>query len=148
MHMHFDGVAVDFLRPPVEAFFELCAREDCARPLEEGGEDCILTSRQADLLGTACNPMGGGVEGQAQVFDHRLRAATAPSAERARTCSEFFELERLHEVIVSARIEAKHAVGDLASCGENQHGKLFAYAPQFPQHVEPVTARQAEIKDQ
>ena len=71
-----------------------------------------------------------------------------PAQQRADARGELVELERLHEVIVGAGVEARDAIGDRVARGQDQHGPRVAAPAHRAQHVEALLARQAEIEQQ
>jgi predicted N-acetyltransferase YhbS len=60
---------------------------------------------------------------------------------------QFVGVERLDEVVVGARLQAAHAVGDLAARREHQRRGVDALLPELLDHLEAVPARQAHVED-
>ena len=99
----------------------------------------ISRSPRVDLAGV-------GVE--AQVADHERGAAARRTAahQRAHPREQLLALERLHEVVVGAGVEALDAVVELAAGGEDQD-RHVGLGAQPPADLDPVEAGQAEVED-
>jgi len=59
--------------------------------------------------------------------------------------SSFVRVERLDEVVIRARLEASDAIGDFASAGEHERGRVDAALSQFFDDLESVHERQHRV---
>src|SRR5262245_26522425 len=55
--------------------------------------------------------------------------------------------KRLHEIVVCARIEAKHTLLHRIACSQDQNRYAVSSRPQFSQQVQPVTVGKPEVED-
>jgi len=70
----------------------------------------------------------------------------AAADDGAETGEDFLQIERLHDVIIRAGVEALHAVARLVAGGEHEHGRLFGFA-QALEDFPAVHARQHHVED-
>ncbi|KAG0997743.1 hypothetical protein G6F26_014321 [Rhizopus arrhizus] len=61
------------------------------------------------------------VERQAADPRDMLLHVRRPPQQRPQPCQQLLERKRLAEIVVGAAVEARHAVGELAACGQHQH---------------------------
>jgi len=75
---------------------------------------------------------------------------TAPAAPEQGLDARFqlAQLERLGEVVISAQVEATHAVFGAAQRSEDQHGQAAAARPQAAKHLQALHAGQGQVEDQ
>ena len=67
--------------------------------------------------------------------------------QRLHACGQLGVLERLHEVVVGTRLEARDLVLPAAARGEDEDGQRAAFAAQPLHHVDAAQLRQAEVDD-
>ena len=71
----------------------------------------------------------------------------ARRAERPEPGRELLVGERLHEVVVGARVEAGDPVADRVAGGEHEDRELAPLPAQAPGDLEPGDVRQADVED-
>ena len=93
--------------------------------------------------------MRPGVHGHVGEAEHLAGpvGARAPQ-ERAQPCQQLLERERLHEVVVGARVQALHAVADADAGGQHQDRRAVAVGAEAAGHLEPVDAGHEHVEQQ
>src|ERR1041385_5490229 len=107
----------------------------------------IFLGRKIDRPAAACDGMAPG--GEPQIGDVEQLRPRYPRAacQRAQACEQFFEVERLYQVIVGAAIEPCNPVFDRSAGGEHQDRRAKSGAPQFAAHRMPIASRQEHVED-
>ena len=80
-----------------------------------------------------------------------MRAAAAPglaAQQRADARGELVQIEGLDEVVVGARIQALHAIGDRIACGDDEHRQRLTARAQRLQQLQAVAPGQPQIEQQ
>ena len=86
------------------------------------------------------------IERKFAVFDERRGALCTPAHQRAETRREFVEVEGLDEVIVGARVESAHAIGNRVARGDHQHRHGEAALAQRGEQFETGFPGQAQVE--
>ena len=123
---------------------ELLARYDAPRLLREHGEEIELLRGEVEDGPVELRATPRPVDEQPARFQARLHAATAAHCTDAR--AELPHGEGLHDVVIGTELEAHHTIGFVAACGDDDDGH-FARGTHFPQDVEPVIIREAEVEE-
>ena len=84
-----------------------------------------------------------------EVGDLKLRRVARKASPRQGTHPghDFSQDERFRQIIVRPKVQPTNAVLHLSARGEQQNGRRAMRAPQFPEHLQPVAARQHDIQD-
>ena len=75
-----------------------------------------------------------------------MSAAGRPAEERAKPRVQLLERERLHEVVVGARVEPRHAVADGVARGQHQHGRVVVGGAEPAADLQPVEVRHQHVQ--
>jgi hypothetical protein len=80
------------------------------------------------------------------VGERGRRLGAAAPEERADPGHQLGEGERLHQVVVGARVEAQHPILHRVSGGQDEHRELPALRAERPQDLDPAAAGQHEVE--
>ena len=110
-------------------------------------EQLVLGAGQLDEAVAHAHAVPVAVEAELLV-GHARRVAVQAAApqEGAQPRLELAHVERLHEVVVGAGVEAVDAVGHGVARGQHQHRHAVARAAQAPAHLEAVDVRQPDVE--
>ena len=132
--------------PAVDALLELRFRQRGARPLQQRGQQREFPRRYVDQTPVFRHRASDGVEREIAVSKHVVFAHDVPPQQCAHSGGELVEAERFCQVVVGARIEARHAIGNCVTRSDNKHAHAVAFAPQLAQQFQPALARQPEVE--
>ena len=96
--------------------------------------------------GNACvstNGIEDDIAGLKRGTERRSRTAQ----QGLRPSDELAHREWLHEIVVCARIEAKHTLLHRIACSQDQNRYAVSSGPQFSKQVQPVTVGKPEVED-
>jgi hypothetical protein len=116
---------------------------------QEELEQQELGARQSDRALAPAHAVLHRIElevGEAQRLALVGRLAGAPQ-QGANARAQLVERERLDQVVVGARVQASHAVGDGVAGGEHEDRRAVAAAAHAPAHLEPVHVRHGHVQD-
>ena len=116
-----------------------------AGPAQQQFEQVRLARGELDRPAAALDGAGAGVEGEVGIRAHIGRPG--PAQEGAHARGQLDDRERLHEVVVGARVEAGHAVVDAVTRREHQDRRRDALRPQPAGDGEPVHPGHRHIED-
>ena len=120
--------------------------EHLLRVADEQLEQGELDLREAEFGVAPADRPGGEVEGQVGVAEHvagRLRAAQ----QRVHPGHQLAQRERLDQVVVGARVQARHPVIDRVPGGEHQDRRAVPSVAQGAAGAEPVEHRHEHVED-
>src|SRR5262245_65344036 len=109
--------------------------------LEEQLEQLELVARELEPPRAAVGLPGRAIQrqiGEAQLRLLALARRLGPAQERAQPRLELLERERLDQVVVGARVKARHTVVDGVARGQHQYRRAIAGLPQPLAHLEAV----------
>jgi hypothetical protein len=141
-----DRVASDLVLPAVEPLFELRARQHDAGALGQRFQQRVLAPRQGHRPPVDLHLARRRLERHGPVLEHRRRAPARAPRQRAYARAQLVEVERLHQIVVGAGVEALHPVGHGIARGDDEHGHVVAQRAQAPQHLQAVAARQPQVE--
>src|SRR4051794_28288003 len=124
---------------------EVAATNDGAGLGGEGGQQAELGRRQRHLVRPLAQRARHRVEPQRADLGGRLRLG--PPQQLAQPRDDLVHPQRLRRVVVAARPEAGHAVGDGIRRGEEEHGRVAAERPQRAAEVAAVRVGQRDVDD-
>ena len=78
--------------------------------------------------------------------DRRRRTTLGTARERPDARGKFVQIEGLDEVIVGARVQTFHTIGDGIARGEHQHRQGLAAASQGGENIQSAFLRQPEVE--
>src|SRR6267378_1796573 len=87
------------------------------------------------------------IQFQIQAAQDGLKRETAPAQQRPHASGELGKSERLGQIIVSAGIEAVHAVFHARASREDQHGQMRSGAAYLPKNFHSADIRQIQIQN-
>ncbi len=141
-----DDVRAALVRHVPRAFEELPTREHAAWAAHQQLEQRELLRGEVELRLAVPGAMRGRVEPERADLDgdgpFRRRAA----GERAQSCQELVERERLGEVVVGAGVEPGDPVVDRVARRQHQHRRPDLVPPKSPARLEAVDARQHDVE--
>ncbi len=92
--------------------------------------------------------MPGQVDAQAADAQVRVAIAGDPAQLRTHARFEFVQCERLDQVVIGAKVEHAHALGQAIAGGHHQHRQAIAALAQALQNVAAIQLRQAQVQHQ
>src|SRR5207244_374959 len=92
-------------------------------------EQGVFAGCQMDRLAAPANVAAGRVDFQVVNTQNGVFDLVAAADEGAQASQQFFQLERLGQVVVGAEIQAANLVFDAAPGRQDQHVRLHAVAP-------------------
>ena len=111
--MHLDGVALDFGVESVELLLQLRLGQELPGTRQEGLEERPFPRRQRHMSAIPMDAARGKVDVERSVGQDRVGVAAVAPRDRSDPCRQFRQVEGLHKIVVSARIEAFDPIGDL-----------------------------------
>ena len=126
---------------------ELVAREDLARAPEEAFQDRVLALAQVDRPPCHGHAAVGLVEDDRAGLQGDPAARRRAAAEGPQAGEELLVGERLHEVVVGARVQALDAGADRVAGGQHEDRDRRALRPQAAGDVEARAVREADVED-
>ena len=107
----------------------ICARDRIVPGRSSSScEQRELARRERHFHPVAGHAVRGRIEPQAEVLNARGAASGLAAQQRADARRELVEIEGLDEVVVGARIEPGHPVGDRIARGDDEHRQRRARA--------------------
>ena len=140
-----DDVQARRRRPAPHELDRLRAADDLTRVAQEQLEQVGLAPAQRELDAAAPRRPRLDLEHEVAEREH-LRRRRSASEQRAHTREQLLGRERLHEVVVGARVQARDAVLDSVARGQKQDRQRKPLGPQAPAHREPVEPGQADVE--
>jgi hypothetical protein len=122
---------------------ELAAAHDLAAPGGEGGEQAVLRRRQGHCLALDAHRVRRWIHGEP--LADRLGVVLPAPDQRVEPHHELLERERLDQVVVAARVEAREPVRQRVAGREEEHGRAHPPRAQRLAHVAPVGVRQPDV---
>lgn len=92
--------------------------------------------------------MRGRVEHHAEMLESGGSTARPAPQQRANARRQLIEIERFGEVVVGARVQPLHAIGDRIARGDDEHGQRLAAGSQGLQELETVHAGEPQVEQQ
>src|SRR6185436_20109120 len=146
VNQHFDGVARDFLTPTVDALFELRARHDRARPLQQRVHQMKLARRQIYRRTLVHKLTRSQIELCLRRTDSRLRMTVSASNDRPHAREQLAKIERLDEIVIGAEVETRHTIIETIARSQHEHRRAVAVLPRAPQDFQSRPTRQTKIE--
>jgi hypothetical protein len=89
-----------------------------------------LSRRELDLAAGPCHDVRRRIDPQVPDLEDGGTLGRPAADQRSQAREQLAEVERLDEVVVSARVETANAVAHLVASGQHQHGHPALPAPQ------------------
>ena len=140
MDQDVDGVAFNFVAPPVNALFDLRARENAPRPFDQRVHQGVFPRRKHLHYASARQLMRLSVEFRPAGDQQRCGPPRTAAHQRLHPRLQFAHLEGLYEIVVRAKIEAGHPIVEPVARRNDEHRRVCALPPRRLQQVEPVSA--------
>jgi hypothetical protein len=147
--VHVDDVAVAAVdRAVPDELRDRASSQRLTRVAHEALEELEFALRESEW---SVAPFGGSGDG----IEHDVAEAKAgvafgsrgSSEKRAHSSRELVDVERFHEVVVGAGVEAFDPVRDLTSRGEHERRRSHSASPKLSDDVEAVPAREPDVQD-
>ena len=108
-------------------------------------EDARLLARERQRLAAHGRRARLGVKRQLGAGQDHVALRKAAQHQAADARRELIEVKGLGEIVVRARIESRHLVGDLAARRQDQHLGVAVTLAQRPEHRHTVLAGEVQI---
>ena len=103
-------------------------------------------SREGQSLLAYSRPTRLCVESEISAGQQHIVLRKTPEREAANPRRKLFEMKRLREVIVRARVKARHLLGNLAARRQDEHLGLAVNFPQCPKHCHAIRAGKVQVE--
>jgi len=123
-------------------------RQDLAGSAHEVAQEGELLGREVEATLAPAGLVAGVVELELAHPHDRAPGARVAAQQRPHPGQQLGEGERLHEVVVGAVVEPRHAVVEAVPCGQHQHARLHLerLGPQLPAHLAPVRTGHGDVE--
>ena len=105
---------------------------------DEDVEQVELAARERELAAGARGDVAPRVDDDVPRHVRARPLPAAPPQQRLQPRGQLGDRERLDEVVVGARLQARHAVLDLVARGQHADGDVDPVAPQLPHDADAV----------
>ena len=146
VHVDDVGEGVELVVPRVVE--DPVAAEDLVRVQQEEPQQAELLGAQHEQLAAVPGHPRRRVEAERPQRQDGRQRALRPAQKRADARQQFFEGERLDQVVVGAGVQAGHLVRRRVPRRQHEHGQGHALLTQLPAEREPVHAREHDVEDQ
>ncbi|MNF82204.1 hypothetical protein D3C84_645040 [compost metagenome] len=146
MDMDVEGVAFQFVVETVDAVLELLGRQHAPTVVQQGLQQRLFAARKVHRLTGEHGFAAAGVVRQRAVFDQVDAAPRHPAQQGVQPCSEFAQVERFEQVVVSAGLQAINTISDRVPRRENQHRQFQTVVAQLLQQFQAVFIGQSEVE--
>src|SRR5262249_384241 len=111
-----------------EMFVKNGASNDLSPVKREIFDQGVLACREGDRFPGARNVPGSRIDRDFPDFDSRAALICRATDQSADTRESLRQIERLHQIIISASVEATDSVARLVTGGKHQHRRFFRSA--------------------
>ena len=145
-HVHVDqsGARVEVDAP--HALEQILARDDLSRPRDQGLHEPVLGRRQVEPRAAPPRLVAQPVELDVAAAQHGRPRVRAPAVQRAQSGEQLFEIERLRQVVVRARVQPAHHVPPRIPRREEQNRRAVPGGAQLRGHLESRAAGQHHVQ--
>ena len=110
-------------------------------------QERILLRGQVDRASGAGDDVAGGIQGEVGDVQDRGPGRDGAAGEGPQAREQLLEVERLDQVVVSARVEPGDSVVHGVACGQHQDGRAEVIGAQFAADREAVPRREHHVED-